>query len=154
MVEYLLCNLKVKGSRPPCAQILFRHTTGKFRWRKKNSTKVCRTPQGGKVWDPGFSSTYIIFPLRFKFNMWDLRCFFKSSTYHTSTRARTDIYKPVVAMQDLLRLHYILHTGTLPRISRQSSNNSVKVLGITRRRLRWTPSVIFHFIFNLYFYRQ
>ncbi len=36
MVEYLLPNLKVEGSRPPCAQILFRYTAGKFRWRRNS----------------------------------------------------------------------------------------------------------------------
>jgi hypothetical protein len=39
MVEYLLHNLKVEGSRPACAQILFRYTAGKFRWRKKLNSK-------------------------------------------------------------------------------------------------------------------
>ena len=27
--------LKVEGSRPPCAQILFHYTAGKFRWSSK-----------------------------------------------------------------------------------------------------------------------
>jgi hypothetical protein len=40
MVEYLLPNLKVEGcSRPPCAQIFFRYTAGKFRWRRKLNRK-------------------------------------------------------------------------------------------------------------------
>jgi hypothetical protein len=30
VVEYLLPNLKVECSRPPCAQILFRYTAGKL----------------------------------------------------------------------------------------------------------------------------
>ncbi len=33
VVEHLAHNLKVGGSRPPCAQLFFRHTAGKFRWR-------------------------------------------------------------------------------------------------------------------------
>jgi hypothetical protein len=41
MVEYLLLNLKMEGSRPACAQILFRYTAGKFRWRRKLNRK-CR----------------------------------------------------------------------------------------------------------------
>jgi hypothetical protein len=39
MVEYLLPNLKVEGSRPPCALILFRYTARKFRWRRKLNRK-------------------------------------------------------------------------------------------------------------------
>ncbi len=35
MVEHLARSLKVGGSRPPCAQLLFRYTAGKFRWRIK-----------------------------------------------------------------------------------------------------------------------
>jgi hypothetical protein len=33
VVEYLFPNLKVAGSRPPCAQILFRYMARKF-WQK------------------------------------------------------------------------------------------------------------------------
>ena len=40
VVEYLLPNLKVEGLRPPCAQILFRYTAGKFRWRRKVNRKL------------------------------------------------------------------------------------------------------------------
>jgi hypothetical protein len=36
MVEYLLPNLKVEGSRPPCAQILFRYSARKLWCRKLN----------------------------------------------------------------------------------------------------------------------
>jgi hypothetical protein len=45
MVEYLLPNLKVEGSRPPCAQIFFRYTAGKFRWRRKLNRKFRPTCQ-------------------------------------------------------------------------------------------------------------
>jgi hypothetical protein len=45
VVEYLLFNLKVEGSRPPCAQILFRYTAGKFRWRRKLNRKFRPTCQ-------------------------------------------------------------------------------------------------------------
>jgi hypothetical protein len=45
VVEYLLPNLKVEGSRPPCAQILFRYTAGKFRWRRKLNRKFRPTCQ-------------------------------------------------------------------------------------------------------------
>jgi hypothetical protein len=45
VVEYLLPNLKVEGSRPPCAQILFRYTAGKFRWRRKLNKKFRPTCQ-------------------------------------------------------------------------------------------------------------
>ncbi len=45
VVEYLLPNLKVEGSRPPCAQILFRYTAGKFRWRRKLNRKFRPTYQ-------------------------------------------------------------------------------------------------------------
>jgi hypothetical protein len=45
MVEYLLPNLKVEGSCPPCAQILFRYTAGKFRWRRKLHRKFRPTSQ-------------------------------------------------------------------------------------------------------------
>ncbi len=45
MVEYLLPNLKVEGSRPPCAQILFRNNAGKFRWRRKLNRKFRPTCQ-------------------------------------------------------------------------------------------------------------
>ncbi len=38
VVEHLAHNLKVGGSRPACAQLLFRYTAGKFRWRI-NSTE-------------------------------------------------------------------------------------------------------------------
>jgi hypothetical protein len=31
--EYLVCNLKVGGSRPACAQVFFQNAAGKFRWR-------------------------------------------------------------------------------------------------------------------------
>jgi hypothetical protein len=39
MVEYLHHNLRVEGSRPACAQIFFRYTAGKFRWRRKLNIK-------------------------------------------------------------------------------------------------------------------
>jgi hypothetical protein len=45
MVEYLLHNLKVDGSRPACAQILFRYTAGKFRGRRKLNRKFRPTCQ-------------------------------------------------------------------------------------------------------------
>jgi hypothetical protein len=45
MVEYLLPNLKVEGLRQPCAQILFRYTAGKFRWRRKLNRKFRPTCQ-------------------------------------------------------------------------------------------------------------
>ncbi len=45
MVEYLLHNLKVEGTRPACAQILFRYTAGKFRWRRKLNRKFRPTCQ-------------------------------------------------------------------------------------------------------------
>ncbi len=45
VVEYLLPNLKVEGSRPPCAQILFRYTPGKFWWRRKLNRKFRPTCQ-------------------------------------------------------------------------------------------------------------
>ncbi len=53
MVEYLLPNLKVKGSPPPCTQILFRYTAGKFRWRRKLNRKfrpTCQTLFWLYVW--------------------------------------------------------------------------------------------------------
>ncbi len=45
MVEYLLPNLKFEGSRPTCAQILFRYTAGKFQWRRKLNRKFRPTCQ-------------------------------------------------------------------------------------------------------------
>jgi hypothetical protein len=39
VVEHLAHNLKVGGSCPPCAQLLFRYTAGKFRWRIKLNRK-------------------------------------------------------------------------------------------------------------------
>ncbi len=33
--EYLVCNLKVEGSPPACAQVFFQNITGKFWWRWK-----------------------------------------------------------------------------------------------------------------------
>ncbi len=39
LVEHLAHNLKVRGSRPPCAQLLFRYTAGKFWWRMKLNRK-------------------------------------------------------------------------------------------------------------------
>jgi hypothetical protein len=45
MVEYLLPNLKVEGSHLPCAQILFRYTARKFRWRRKLNRKFRPTCQ-------------------------------------------------------------------------------------------------------------
>ncbi len=45
MVEYLLPNLKVEGSRPLCAQILFRYTAGKFQWHRKLNRKFRPTRQ-------------------------------------------------------------------------------------------------------------
>jgi hypothetical protein len=39
MGEYLLHNLKVEGLRPACAQMFFRYTAGKFRWRRKFNRK-------------------------------------------------------------------------------------------------------------------
>jgi hypothetical protein len=45
MVEYLLPNLKVEGSCPPCAQILFRYIAGKFRWHRKLNRKFRPTRQ-------------------------------------------------------------------------------------------------------------
>ncbi len=45
MVEYLLPNLKVEGSHPPCAQILFRYTARKFGWRRKLNRKFRPTCQ-------------------------------------------------------------------------------------------------------------
>jgi hypothetical protein len=45
MVEYLPHKLKVEGSRPACAQILFRYTAGKFRWRRKLNRKFRPTRQ-------------------------------------------------------------------------------------------------------------
>ncbi len=39
VVEHLAHNLKVGGSRPPCAQLLFHNTAGKFRWRIKLNRK-------------------------------------------------------------------------------------------------------------------
>ncbi len=39
VVEHLARNLKVGGLRPPCAQLLFRYTAGKFRWRIKINRK-------------------------------------------------------------------------------------------------------------------
>jgi hypothetical protein len=38
-VEHLAHNLKVGGSRPPCAQLHFRYTAVKFRWRLKRNRK-------------------------------------------------------------------------------------------------------------------
>ena len=35
VVEHLVHNLKVGGSRLPCVQTLFHYTAGKFRWRRK-----------------------------------------------------------------------------------------------------------------------
>jgi hypothetical protein len=45
MVEYLLPDMKVEGSRPPCAQTLFRYTAGKFWWRRKRNRKFRPTCQ-------------------------------------------------------------------------------------------------------------
>ncbi len=45
VVEHLVHNLKVGGSRPPCAQILFRYTAGIFRWRRKLNRKFRPTCQ-------------------------------------------------------------------------------------------------------------
>ncbi len=45
VVEYLLPNLKVEGSHPACAQILFRYTAGKFQWRSKLNRKFRPTCQ-------------------------------------------------------------------------------------------------------------
>jgi hypothetical protein len=45
MVEYLLPNLKVEGFHPPCAQILFHYTAGKFRWLRKLHRKFRPTYQ-------------------------------------------------------------------------------------------------------------
>jgi hypothetical protein len=39
VVEHLVHNLKVGGLRLPCAQLLFRYTAGKFRWRIKVNKK-------------------------------------------------------------------------------------------------------------------
>ena len=39
VVEHLAHNLKVGGLRPACAQLLFRYTAGKFRWRIKLNRK-------------------------------------------------------------------------------------------------------------------
>jgi hypothetical protein len=39
MVEYLLPNLRVKGSPPACGQLFFRYSAGKFRWRRKLNRK-------------------------------------------------------------------------------------------------------------------
>jgi hypothetical protein len=39
VVEHLAHNLKVGGSRPTCARLLFRYTAGKFRWRIKLNRK-------------------------------------------------------------------------------------------------------------------
>ncbi len=44
-VERLVHCLKVGGSRPPYAQLLFRYTAGKFRWRIKLNRKVRPTWQ-------------------------------------------------------------------------------------------------------------
>jgi hypothetical protein len=52
VVEHLVHNLKVGGSRPPCAQLLFRYTTGKFRWRIKLNRKIRPT------WQKLFCSMY------------------------------------------------------------------------------------------------
>ncbi len=46
VVDHLVHNLKVGSSRPPCAQLLFRYTAGKFRWRIKLNRKI-RPTQGG-----------------------------------------------------------------------------------------------------------
>jgi hypothetical protein len=40
VVEYLIPNLKVEGSRPPCAQILFRYTAGKIPVAQKTKQKI------------------------------------------------------------------------------------------------------------------
>ncbi len=45
VVEHLVHNLKVGGSRPSCAQLLFRYTAGKFRWRLKLNRKIRPTWQ-------------------------------------------------------------------------------------------------------------
>ncbi len=45
VVKYLLPNLKVEGTRPPCAQILFRYTAGKFRRCRKLNRKFRPTCQ-------------------------------------------------------------------------------------------------------------
>jgi hypothetical protein len=45
MVEYLLPNLKVEGSRPPCAQLLFGYTAGKFQWLRILNRKFRPTCQ-------------------------------------------------------------------------------------------------------------
>ncbi len=45
VVEHLVHNLKVGGSRPPCALLLFRYTGGKFRWRNKLNKKFRPTCQ-------------------------------------------------------------------------------------------------------------
>jgi hypothetical protein len=55
VVEHLLHNLKVGGLRPPCAQLLFRYTAGKFRWRIKLNRKFRSTWQKKfllYVWHP------------------------------------------------------------------------------------------------------
>jgi hypothetical protein len=45
VVEHLVHNLKVGGWRPPCAQLLFHYTAGKFRWRIKLNRKFRPTCQ-------------------------------------------------------------------------------------------------------------
>jgi hypothetical protein len=45
VVEYLLPNLKVKGSYPPCAQILFRYTAGKFRGAENSTENHAHMPK-------------------------------------------------------------------------------------------------------------
>ncbi len=45
VVEHLVYNLKVGGSRPPSAQLLFRYTDGKFWWRIKLNRKFRPTWQ-------------------------------------------------------------------------------------------------------------
>jgi len=52
VVEHLVHSLKVGGSRPPWAQLLFRYTAGKFRWRIKLNRKVRPT------WQNFFCSMY------------------------------------------------------------------------------------------------
>ncbi len=39
VLKHLVHDLKVSGSRPPCAQILFRYTAGKFRWHRNLNKK-------------------------------------------------------------------------------------------------------------------
>ncbi len=45
VVAYLPLNLMIEGSRPACAQIFFRYTAGKFRWRTKLNRKFRPTCQ-------------------------------------------------------------------------------------------------------------